>query len=52
MLWSDIPRMIQTQLPLPEELPPITEQWNISLDQFSAHFHTVFDRIDQLTRFK
>ena len=52
MLWSDIPRIIQTQLPLPEELPPITEQWNVSLDQFSAHFRTVFDQIDQLTRLK
>ncbi|MBQ7778007.1 MAG: hypothetical protein IJ396_03805 [Oscillibacter sp.] len=50
MLWSDVPRMIQTQLPLPEEIPSITEQWSVSLDNISSRFHTVFDRIDELTR--
>lgn len=49
MLWSDVPCTIREQLPLPEELPPITERWSDSLDKFSSHFHTVFDRIDQLT---
>lgn len=52
MLWSDVPRTIREQLPLPEEAPPITEQWNASLDEIYSCFHTVFDRIDQFTRLK
>lgn len=50
MLWSDIPRMVQTQLSLPEEAPSITEQWSASLDEVYSRFHTVFGRIDELTR--